>query len=78
MVACITYECGECGKLEHDELEFRKHWFQVEIPRDDIERIEGITFCMPTAEFCSLECFSAFGDRLVRIKYIGTDRLGVT
>lgn len=72
-----TYECGECGKLSHDSSHVKEHWFDVDIPHRDIEKMNGITFCMHQAYFCDMLCFSAFGDRLVRISMTGTDRIGL-
>lgn len=72
----MTYQCGECGKLSHDRRHVTDHWFDVLLPDQDIEKMNGITFCMPQAYF--MLCFSAFGDRLVRISLTGTDRIGLS
>ena len=67
--------CAECGKVEYDYDSFEQHWFHVIIPHRDVEKMESVTFCMPCGDFCSIGCFSGFGDRLVRLRLFGTDKI---
>lgn len=67
--------CDECNKVTHDYESYTERWFRVEIPHHEIEKIEGVTFCMPHGVFCSIGCFSGFGDRLVRLQMFGTDAI---
>lgn len=67
--------CDECHKITHDYNAYADTWFHVAIPHREIEKMEAVTFCMPAGNFCSIGCFSGFGDRLVRLQIFGTDAI---
>lgn len=75
MIEQCGVSCSECGCVEKDYDTYLRDWFRVDLPHHKIEEFPCITFCMPSVVFCSILCFSGFGDRLTRIQLTGTDRI---